>query len=80
MAEALQRATGTRLTKDEVAVLVHGPDEEDLVNSGLEDTMVNAYQEVRSVARRDDIDLRTAAMLSAIDKIAATYRDLGIFP
>jgi glutamate dehydrogenase (NAD(P)+) len=66
--------------RSEVAALVHGPDEEDLVSSGLEDTMVNAYQEVRSVARRDDIDLRTAAMRTAIDKIAASYRDLGILP
>ncbi len=34
----------------------------------------------RSIARRDDVDLRTAATLNSIGKIAATYRDLGIFP
>jgi len=77
---ALQRATGTRLSPDEIQVLTHGPDEQDLVNSGLEETMVNAYQEVTTIARRDGSDLRTAAMTSAIDKIARTYQDLGIFP
>ena len=80
VAEALQRATGARLSAEEIAALARGPDEEDLVNSGLEDTMVSAYQEVRTIARRDDVDLRTAAMLSAIDKIVRTYGDLGIFP
>jgi glutamate dehydrogenase (NAD(P)+) len=80
MVETLQRTTGSRLTKEEVDALAHGPDEQDLVSSGLEDTMVTAYQEVRAIARRDDVDLRTAAMLTAIDKIVASYRDLGIFP
>jgi glutamate dehydrogenase (NAD(P)+) len=80
MVDALERTTGSRLSADEVQALARGPDEEDLVNSGLEDTMVSAYQEVWTIARRDAIDLRTAAMVSAIDKIARTYRDLGIFP
>jgi len=80
MVEALQRATGSRLTPEEVQALVHGPDEEDLVNSGLEDTMVTAYQEVWTMAKREDVDLRTGAMMSSIAKIARTYQDLGIFP
>jgi len=78
--DALQRATGARLSSDEVQALAHGPDEEDLVNSGLEDTMVSAYHEIWTIARREGTDLRTAAMMSAIDKIVRCYRDLGIFP
>src|SRR5205807_7315455 len=58
---AMQRLTGKTLSPSEIETLAHGPDEEDLVNSGLEDTMVNAYIEVRGVANRNDLDLRTAA-------------------
>lgn len=62
--------------------LVRGADEEDLVNSGLEETMVNAYNEIRETwkRKRDVPDLRTAAFVSAIEKIGASYLDLGIFP
>jgi hypothetical protein len=42
--------------------------------------MVGAYQEIGAIARRQACDLRTAAMTSAIDKIARSYSDLGIFP
>ncbi|MCA9676934.1 MAG: Glu/Leu/Phe/Val dehydrogenase [Kofleriaceae bacterium] len=77
---ALQRLTGMRLRHDEVVDITRGPDEEDLVNSGLEDTMVMAYQEIRTIAKRDKVDLRTASLISAIDKIARTYSELGIFP
>jgi glutamate dehydrogenase (NAD(P)+) len=78
--EVVQRLTGKRLEPAEVEKIAHGPDEEDLVNSGLEDTMVNAYAEIRGIARREGVDLRTAALISAIDKIARSYNELGIFP
>ena len=57
-----------------------GASEEDLVNSGLEDTMVSAYEEIRRSSRRHKTDLRTGAFVSAIDKIAKGYMQLGIFP
>ncbi len=60
--------------------LAFGASEEDLVNSGLEDTMVGAYQEIRDSARRHKTDLRTGAFVSSIDKIAKGYKQLGIFP
>ncbi|HYO16741.1 MAG TPA: Glu/Leu/Phe/Val dehydrogenase [Thermoanaerobaculia bacterium] len=78
--------TGRDFTEEELTRLGHGADESDLVTSGLEDTMVNAYhnlREIRDRARVDKgahIDLRTAAFLDAIDKIAICYQDLGIFP
>jgi glutamate dehydrogenase (NAD(P)+) len=62
--------------------LTAGTSEEDLVNSGLEETMVNAFQEIveiRSRYKKID-DLRTAAYLCAIEKIAASYLELGVFP
>jgi len=80
MVEAVHHLTGHQLSAEETRAIARGADEEDLVNSGLEDTMVNAYQEVRSAARRHRVDLRTGAMVTAIDKIAKCYSDLGIFP
>ena len=60
--------------------LAFGASEEDLVNSGLEDTMVGAYHEIHAAAKRHDTDLRTGAFVTAIDKIAKGYLQLGIFP
>jgi glutamate dehydrogenase (NAD(P)+) len=62
--------------------LAKGGDEEDLVNSGLEDTMILAYHEIREIQRQKgkEVDLRTASLISAIEKITRSYEDLGIFP
>jgi glutamate dehydrogenase (NAD(P)+) len=62
-------------------MLVRGAEEEDIVNSGLEDTMSVAYGQIREVQEKyPAADLRTAAFISAIDKIAVSYMELGIFP
>ncbi len=60
--------------------LEFGASEADLVQSGLEDTMVSAYHEIHKTARFHATDLRTGAFVSAIDKIAQGYERLGIFP
>lgn len=79
--EIIESSTGKRITDTQRLMLVKGPDEEDLVNSGLEDTMIGAYQEIRSIWKKTrGIDLRTAAFISSIDKIATSYFELGIFP
>jgi glutamate dehydrogenase (NAD(P)+) len=78
--DIVARSTGQSIDPADVARIAHGPDEEDVVNSGLEDTMVRAYHEVRAVAARDKVDLRTGALISSIDKIVRTYSELGIFP
>ena len=57
-------------------------EKEDLVNSGLEETMITAYNNVREIMRmeKDKIDMRTAAFIDAIDKVAVSYKEMGIFP
>jgi len=79
---ALERMTGQKFSPKEAAHLASGPGEEALVNSGLEETMVNAYHEIRATQKRLDhaVDLRTAAFVNAIDKIAVAYESLGIWP
>ena len=56
--------------------------EQDLVKSGLEETMINAFNEIYDVYSAEDKikDLRTAAYLVAIRKIAISYKERGIFP
>ncbi|MBI2829208.1 MAG: Glu/Leu/Phe/Val dehydrogenase [Acidobacteria bacterium] len=79
---AIEQATGKPFTAAVRAVLVRPPDELGIVNSGLEETMVTAYQEIRETRQRQPAvqDLRTAAFLNAINKVARAYLELGIFP
>ncbi|MEP4197671.1 MAG: Glu/Leu/Phe/Val dehydrogenase [Aliishimia sp.] len=59
---------------------LRGAGELELVRSGLDDTMRIAYQSMREVwhERGDVDDLRTAAYLVAIGKVAASYRAKGL--
>jgi glutamate dehydrogenase (NAD(P)+) len=79
---AVETATGKQFTGDEQADITRGAEELDLVNSGLEDTMSSSYHRLWEIRNqhRGKADLRTAAFIDAIDKIAVCYQDLGIFP
>ncbi len=79
---AIENATGTVFSDEQLREYSRGPDEIDIVNSGLEETMIQSWHEIREVQRSHDdrIDLRTASMVAAIDKIAVAYEDRGIFP
>lgn len=59
---------------------LRGADELELVRSGLDDTMRAAYQSMAEVwhNRVDVSDLRTAAYLVSIDKVASSYRAKGL--
>jgi glutamate dehydrogenase (NAD(P)+) len=76
------RMTGKTLGDREKQLVARGADEIDLVRSGLEETMITAYQTIREVKkRRKKIDnLRTAAFVSALGKISNDYVNRGIFP
>jgi glutamate dehydrogenase (NAD(P)+) len=79
---AIEGATGRTFTEQEISAYARGADEIDLVNSGLEETMIESYHGIRNIAKRFDgaIDLRTASMIDAIEKVALAYSDRGIFP
>lgn len=79
MVEAI---TGSSLTDLQRKAIVKGPSEGELVNSGLEDTMIRAYHEIREVYVQNPKikSLRTAALVSSIDKIAVAYQNMGIWP
>lgn len=77
---SVEHLTGKSFAENVFSQVAAGANEEDLVNSGLEETMVFAYNEIRDYAKRLQTDLRTAAFASSIDKIAVMYRQMGIFP
>ncbi|KUF09251.1 Glu/Leu/Phe/Val family dehydrogenase [Pseudoponticoccus marisrubri] len=80
--ERLDRHLGDAwsMTPDFKAQYLKGADELELVRSGLDDTMRIAYQSMREVWHgRDDVtDLRTAAYIVAIDRVAKSYRAKGL--
>ena len=59
---------------------LRGAGELELVRSGLDDTMRTAYQAMREIwhGREDVTDLRTAAYLVSIARVAASYRAMGL--
>ena len=71
---------GWQLSPDFKQKYLRGAGELELVRSGLDDTMRIAYQSMASVwHERDDVtDLRTAAYLVSIGKVAASYRAKGL--
>jgi len=80
--QAIEGATTKIFSSDESNVLARGADELDIVNSGLEETMAFAYRQIRDTCaqRGDAVDLRTGAMIRAIEKVVVAYEELGIFP
>lgn len=82
MLKAIELATGKHFSDGERTEIAKGPDEQDLVSSGLEETMISAYHELLQTRRTHDgvPDLRIAAFLNAIHKVARSYMEMGIFP
>lgn len=82
LVDSIETSLGKSLNESAKKIIIHGAEEEDLVNSGLEETMVSAYNEIREIwlQNKKIPDLRTAAFVTAINKIATSYIALGIFP
>lgn len=81
LVNAIETSSGKSMSSTERAFLTQGSDEISLVRSGLEDTMINAYHEIREVMVQNNTPgLRSAAFLAAIEKIGVSYQLLGIFP
>lgn len=78
----IEENTGRKLSDAERKTVTRGADEIDLVNSGLEESMAVAYNQIRELWKSDSRipSLRTAAFIGAINKIATCYAELGIFP
>lgn len=79
---AVEEMTGKSLNDKQRQLIGRGADEVDFVHSGLEETMIEAYRQIREVKREIPSipDYRTAAFVVAIRKIAKAYESLGVFP
>jgi glutamate dehydrogenase (NAD(P)+) len=80
--DVVEKLAGKKVGQKERDFIARGADEIDLVRSGLEETMINAYREIRDVwkTRQGVKDLRTAAFVNSILKIGSDYMNMGIFP
>ena len=78
--EAIEKTSGKPIPTNLRKQILHGAEELDLVRSGLDDTMRLAYAEIHNImnSRKDVLDLRTAAFLVAIEKIARTHIEMGV--
>ncbi len=74
------KGLGWTLSPDFKDKFLTGSDELALVRSGLDDTMRGAYQAMRNIWHgRDDVeDLRVAAYIVSISRVAATYVSKGL--
>ena len=78
--ENMETLTGKKTLAIERSKILKGADELDLVRSGLDDTMREAYQTMsyKWHSNKHVKDLRTSAMTIALQKIANSYEILGI--
>ena len=78
----VQEMTGKTISDRERDFLTRGGTEVELVNSGLEDTMITAYHQIRETLKQhpDVNDVRTGAFVCSLKKIASDYVSMGIFP
>ena len=78
----IEDLTGKKVSDAEKLIIAHGPDEIDLVHSGLEETMITATREIMDIWKANPAipDMRSAAYVCAINKVGTSYAELGIFP
>lgn len=78
----VEEMTGKTVSERDRDFLTRGGTEVELVNSGLEDTMITAYHQIRETLMHEPNipDVRTAAFVCSLKKIASDYVSMGIFP
>jgi glutamate dehydrogenase (NAD(P)+) len=81
LVDSIEATTGQKFTDKQKDLIIQGASERDLVLSGLEETMVKAYHNMNNTRKRKNIEsLRIAGFILALERIAISYRDMGIFP
>lgn len=76
----IETISDRNFTEEELGILAQGGGEAELVDSGLEETMITAYNQINELRKKHDVDLRTAAFINAINKVGLIYERMGIFP
>jgi glutamate dehydrogenase (NAD(P)+) len=78
--DAVENLSSIKFSDIERLNLTKGAGEFELVTSGLEETMVTAYNEILEARSEYEVDLRTASFIVAINKVGTIYEQMGIFP
>ena len=78
--QGIESMTGQSFPEADRNAVLSGATEINLVRSGLEDTMRGAYDAISGTWNdKDNVpDLRTAAMMIAVDRVAKSYISIGI--
>jgi glutamate dehydrogenase (NAD(P)+) len=78
--EAIESMTGTSMPLKYKKNFLEGTNEIDLIRSGLDDMMIDGFQEVKKefIENKKIPDFRTAAYKIAIEKIAMAYDSIGL--
>ena len=77
----IEEQTGASIPAARRQQVIAGPHELDIVRNALDYTMKEAYANMSRVRRRRNLpDLRTAAYLISLERVAQSYLDLGLFP
>jgi len=78
--QGIESMTGQSFPEADRNAVLSGATEINLVRSGLEDTMRGAYDAISVTWNdKDNVpDLRTAAMMIAVDRVAKSYISIGI--
>jgi glutamate dehydrogenase (NAD(P)+) len=53
---------------------------ETIVNAKLKEIMVKAFSETLAIAQRDEVNMRTAAYLLAVQRVADATQMRGLYP
>jgi glutamate dehydrogenase (NAD(P)+) len=75
----IESSTGSRIPSNKKLLLSKGRTELDLVRSGLEDMMFEAYENMSEIWNENDYpSLRTTAYIYSIKKLIESYKSIGI--
>ncbi|MBT0810406.1 Glu/Leu/Phe/Val dehydrogenase [Litoribacter ruber] len=81
LVDIMEESSGYKFSEKQRETIIKGASERDLVDSGLEETMVNAYHNMNELRKKKNIkNLRIAGFVLALERISISYMDLGIFP
>lgn len=79
--EQMEELVGAKISEGSRRRLIQGPKEEELVRAALEQTMLTSYDKIyRFWKERKLPTMRVACYLMAIERVADSYQQHGIFP
>ena len=78
--QVIEDATGRSIPDKYKANIIHGVQEIDLVNSGLEDVMRETFKEIMKNMEifKKKVSLRTATYAIALNKLKQYHKDMGV--